>query len=153
MARSVSTPTNASEKVYLAHPYNAEDEEFGFQDFIEDLRQVLDGSAGAPGGKGFPSLEPRDHWLDREDHAVLENSHAVVTVSEYCGLVAVCLVPKEESDFGYDQSRKALADAWTERACKGFRNLLHGAYSQCAIVSQGFFSNGEQVFRRVEQAA
>jgi hypothetical protein len=153
MARSVSTPTNAYEKVYLANPYNVEDECFGFQDFIEDLQQVLDGSAGAPGGKGFPSLEPCDRWLDREDHIVLENSHAVVTVSEYCGLVAVCLVPKEESDFGYCYSRQALAEAWTRKACKGFRELLHGAYPSSALNPLGRFSNGEAIFEYINQAA
>jgi len=150
MACSVSTPRNAYEIVYLNQPYDVETAAYygaaAFDDFIEDLQQVLDGSAGAPGGKGFPSLEPCDEWLDREDHAILENSHAYVTVSEYNGLVAVCLVPKEESTFNYDQSRVALAEAWTRKACDGFIRLLYKAYSGCALISQGRFSNGEQCF-------
>lgn len=160
MARSVSTPTNAYATAYLNRPHIAAgdsepDDSFfaeeGWEDFLLDLRQVLDGSAGAPGGKGFPSLSECDEWLDREDHAIMENRHAYVTVSEYCGLVAVCLVPKEESAFGYDSSRLALAEAWTRNNSDRFEKLLHGAFPDSALISQGRASNGEQFFAPVNR--
>jgi hypothetical protein len=155
MARSVSTPTGAVATVYLNRPHIAAGEgepddsyfaEEGWEDFLLDLRQVLDGSAGAPGGKGFPSLSECDRWLDREDHAILENCHAVVTVSEYCGLVAVCLVPKDANAYS-DPSPLALE--WCARVEDSFEKLLHGAYKDSALRSQGRASNGEQFFALV----
>lgn len=140
MARSVSTHRHAVETVYLTLQDDL-DPDFGWQDFVEDLKQVLNGSAGAPGGKGFPSLRECDRWAGREDHVILENGHAEISVSEYCGLVAVCLAPLDPDN--------GLQVAWCERAAKGFRSLLHGAYSTSALVSQGRFSNGEQVFQLV----
>jgi len=150
MARSVSTPRNAVVTVYLNQPFDNPEENFeAFDDFIQDLRQVLDGSAGAPGGKGFASFKECDRWLDREDHAVLENGHAVVTVSEYNGIVAVCLVPKGEDELGYDYGRIALAEAWAHVNSGSFEKLLHGAYENSALRSQGRASNGEQFFSLV----
>jgi len=53
--------------------------------------------------KAFPSLKDCDLWLDREDHAVLENAHAWIGVSEYCGMVSVWCVHKEHDDYQFNE--------------------------------------------------
>ena len=133
MSRSVSTHPNAVSTVYL-YP---EIEEDGWGDFIQDLQDnVL-----IP---RFPSLRHCDRWVGRENHVILENDHAEVSVSEYNGLVSVCLAPRlDRYDFpGAGQ----LADQWTGRVSDGFRQCLHRAFPKCSLVKQGVFSNGEAVF-------
>jgi hypothetical protein len=120
MARSVSTPRNA---IAVAYAYNAGDLD-DWSDSIYNLRGVLQSR--------YPSLERCDKWLDREDKAVLENGFCYVTVSEYGGLVAVAIVPKDGN----------LADNWCSKvdlkqAAACFGPLLR---------SEGRCSNGEQVF-------
>lgn len=151
MARSVSTHRHAVAVAYLTLPANDHNEEmeqdfhneFAWGDFMEDLKQVLDGSAGAPGGKGFPTLRSCDRWLDREDHIILENGRCEISVSEYNGIVAVCLAPRD-ADCPLDV-------AWCERCAGSFRKLIAGAYKSNALVSQGRFSNGEQCFTLADQ--
>jgi hypothetical protein len=153
MGRSVSTHLNAYETFFLTLPANTGDneEEYGHDehawgDFIEDLKQVLSGTAR---GGGFPSLRDCDRWNGRENHVILENDHCEISVSEYCGLVAVCLAP-QEFDNGYsdDQRRTNLAQGWTSRMCGKFLKELTAAYQGSALVSQGSMSNGEQVFTK-----
>ncbi len=61
-----------------------EPEDFDY--FLEDLTEY------AP--TLWPSLGPCDVWLGNENHAVLENAHAYIGVSEYCGLASLWIVPK-----------------------------------------------------------
>jgi hypothetical protein len=148
MSRSVSTPRNATSVVYLHNPQGDQDCGNDWEDFLLDLRQVLSGIAGAPGGKGFPSLEECDIWLGREDHAVMENRHAYVTVSEYNGVVAVCLVPKNHI---YSDEPIPLAANWCAKVAKHFVSLATKAYESCALISNGRASNGEQFFSPVSR--
>ena len=93
----------------------------------------------------FPSLTERDRWEDREDHIFAENQHCEISVSEYCGLVAVCIRAKDCGGDG-NGSSSGLHTGWTNAAVKGFRDCLHKAYSGCALRSLGSASNGEQFF-------
>jgi hypothetical protein len=130
MSRSVSVHPNTVSTVYL-YPEIDED---GWDDFIQDLRDnVL-----IP---RFPSLRHCDRWAGREDHVILENTHAEVSVSEYNGLVAVCLAPC--SDGGRETP---LGTAWTHQVADRFRDCVQGAFKSSALVKQGVFSNGEAVF-------
>ena len=132
MGRSVSTHRHAIATVYLDTPYDHEDED-GFRFFLEDLAEVLKDK--------YPSLDDCDRWQDREDHVILENRRAEVSVSEYCGLVAVCLAPLDDYN--------PLDHGWCDRIASGFRRLLVEAYKGKALTPLGRFSNGEQVFSRV----
>jgi len=98
----------------------------------------------------FPSLAPpaRDRWMGREDHVVLENSLAAVTVSEYCGLVAVCLVP-ERRDAYETRDDDPLSVQWIASAEPRFRKIVAETFG-IELSHAGTFSNGEGVFQKVE---
>ena len=140
MSRSVSRHKNAYVTVYLNHPFGEGEEEESWDYFIEDLQQVLDGSAC---DGGFPSLIPCDRWSGREDHVILENQRGEVSISEYNGLVAICLAPRDPDN--------ALDVGWCDTVAKSFRALLHKAYKHCALSSMGRFSNGEQAFQPIDR--
>ncbi|WP_295842499.1 hypothetical protein [uncultured Xanthomonas sp.] len=111
--------------------YSSED---AWSDFVANLRAEFK--------RAFPSLGDCDEWLDREDHALLENRHAYVGVSEYCGLVSVWCKAKDS----YYGDHQPLAHAWAvaikakaERTLDGFADRLYKVAT---------FSNGEAVFQR-----
>lgn len=117
---------------YSYERYPAED---AWGDFMMNLRAAFK--------RAFPSLYDCDEWLGREDHAVLENSHAYIGVSEYCGLVSVWCVPKE----GYYGERQPLALAWAEAIEGKASRILDGIADR--LYKVGTFSNGESVYARV----
>ena len=49
----------------------------------------------------FPSMAEADSWYDREVHIIAENSHSMVGVAEYCGLVSVSLGERND-DYAYE---------------------------------------------------
>lgn len=115
--------------------YPAEDV---WSDFLADLRTTFK--------RAFPSLCDCDRWLDREDHAVLENRHAYIGASEYCGLVSVWCVPKQAS--WYDTAgTSALRAQWAASIERKAARLLESFAPR--LVPMGTFSNGESVYRRV----
>lgn len=59
-----------------------------FDTLIEDFQQHLK--------ELFPSVEPADDWIGREDHVLAENKLARFGMSEYCGLVAYWIVPQTD---------------------------------------------------------
>lgn len=133
MGRSVSTHRHAVATVYL-HPELEDDggDGWAWQDFMEDLQNIV-----LP--EVFPSLRQCDRWQDREDHVIMENGRCEVSVSEYCGLVAVCLAPLDPDN--------ALDVAWCERAAANFDKKVTKMFSSCALRSIGRASNGEQFFQ------
>lgn len=83
----------------------------------------------------WPSFENADEWLGREDHAILENRHAYIGISEYCGLVSVWLVPKEDNNLSVN-------------FCLQIKDKFLKSFGTLNKVGQ--FSNGEAVFERVK---
>ncbi len=116
--------------------------QWAFESIMEDLTEY------AP--TLWPSLNKCDVWVGDEDHAVLENDLAYIGISEYCGLVAVWVLPKtgeyENSGWG-DDPRINLCDRW----CTQITDKFLKTFSQ--FNSYGRMSNGEEVFRRIEQGA
>lgn len=87
----------------------------------------------------WPSLYPVDRWVGREVHVVLENRLVEVSVSEYCGLVALCIAPRSDlSDYG--DNTRGLGIRWAESVSERFRRTF-GSYAKL-----GTFSNGESVY-------
>ena len=85
----------------------------------------------------FPSLTPCNRGLGggrSEDHAILENRHAAVSVSEYCGLVAVCLVPEARNS--YDDP-SATAHHWCAQVEAKFRKVVADTFGALAGRSWG----------------
>jgi len=120
MARSVSYPHN-SIVTFTAFDY---DEAFDFIENLEETARAL-----------WPSFRKCDVWLGREDHAILENNHTYFGVSEYCGLFALWLVPKNEND--------PLAWRWISQIENKF-NKTFGTFRKV-----GCASNGECFFEKI----
>ena len=132
MSRSVSVPRGAVKVVYAS--FQPSEPEFGYEEFqecISFLQSVLSNQ--------YRSLSKCSEFIGREDHAVLENGFCYVTVSEYCGLVAVAVVPKESEYPGLAQ--RFCHKLKLNRGARVFGPLLR---------SKGFASNGEQFFEPVD---
>lgn len=127
MSRSVSTPSNAEQVAYASFScddeYEAQDEFSDSIDYMQDMAKAK-----------YKSLDKCDEWIGREDHAVLMNRRAYITVSEYCGLVAIASVPRDP-DNALDRRWASQIDIRFLAECFGPR-----------LISQGRFSNGEQIF-------
>jgi len=131
MGRSVSTHRHAVATVYLHPEWEHED---SFADFVEDLQDnVLK--------PRYPSLRECNRWQDRENHVIMENSHVEVSVSEYCGCVAVCLAPRD----AYDNFKAAFA----ERMAARFEKHIQRMFKSCAMRPIARFGNGEIAFQKI----
>lgn len=135
MGRSVSQHKNAVETVFIHLELDEEDNHEQFQDFVSNVREVLT--------EKYPSLTKADRWSGREDHIILENSQVEISVSEYCGLVAVCLAPLNSYD------NEAFNQAVAGRMAKSFDKYLTKAFKPSVLKSLGHASNGEQFFTKV----
>ena len=137
MARSVSTPSNCTAICYQDATHIEDSFEWDdFKSMIEEQVQSI-----------FPSMDNCDKWLDREDHAIMENSFAYIGISEYCGLVAIWLKSKGdeyEGSYYADEARLAnLADGWCNRVIPTFESTF-SEYERVAT-----FSNGEAAYQKI----
>jgi hypothetical protein len=134
MGRTVSTPYNVQETAYQDVTKHDHD---SFQWWLEDITEYAKSL--------WLSFCGCDKWLDREDHAILENNLCYLGVSEYCGLVAIWLVPKENPNDGYFSSEPnilPLAENFINRIAPNF----HKAFGQYRKI--GTFSNGEAIYEK-----
>lgn len=143
MARSVSYHRHAVCRVYLHDPAGIHSDEVDswlaqecWSDFIVLLRDII--------RERYPSFSLCDRWLDREDHIILENSRGEVSVSEYCGLVCVCLAPLDIDN--------PLDTGWCHRVAHKFERFLDNKFRSCALQSVGRASNGEQFFSPLDRS-
>jgi hypothetical protein len=132
MARSVSTPHNA---VVVAYRHYDDLDEFEWDNIVYDFRYQSQ--------ERWPSLIEIDKWLGREDHAFIENEHAIFGISEYCGLVAYWVVPHEDE---YFPQHNSLHEHWCLQIADNFNKLFGD------LVKLGTFSNGEAIYRKMEPA-
>ncbi len=134
MARTVSTPFDAQETAYQdVSQYECD----SFQWWLEDMAECAKSL--------WPSFRNCDKWLDREDHAILENSLCYLGVSEYCGLSSIWLVPKDCPNDGYFSGEAyilPLAENFINRIAPKF----HKAFGQYRKI--GTFSNGEAIYEK-----
>lgn len=136
MGRSVSTHRHAVATVFL-HLDEINDRD-DWDMFVEDLQDnVLQ--------PRYRSLRKCDRWQDREDHVILENDHFEISVSEYCGCVAVCLAPRLVGYDRIDRARWSLA----ERMADNFEKHVQKMFKSCAMAKVGTFSNGESVYQKI----
>lgn len=143
MGRSVSTPRNAVLVAFddwFDGEYEDDEtgetryrnpEDFDWDDYkyglIERAQEL------------WPSLKPCERWVGREDLAILENNLAYFGVSEYCGLAAVWMVPKDHDDV------VNLSTNWCNRARAKFDASFGSLYKL------GTMSNGEGVYQRKDK--
>ncbi len=137
MGRGVSTPTDAIATVFLHREF---EEQYEWDEFLDDLRSIV--------REKYPSFQDYDRWIGREDHAILENGHACITVSSYCGVVAICLVPAE-----YPQTdTPELARAWCEQVEASWEAYVESRYHDETMTPIGTASNGETFYQKAEVA-
>ena len=141
MGRSVSTPSAARVVVYAHIPYE-EDEDLSRINWDDDMANLKGALQAA-----FPLLGEADCWLGNEDHVILKNRLAAVTVSEYCGIVAVCLVPYMY-EYGCRVDDAPLSVQCIKNAEGRFRKVVAEVFGE-TLVKMGTMSNGVGVFRKV----
>ena len=95
--------------------------------------------------QAFPSLSECDEWVGREDHALLENNHCYIGVSEYCGLVSIWVQPKEPD---WRDTSTGLRDRWIAQIGPKFHKVSNTCFGT-ALRKLGSFSNGEGVYQRI----
>lgn len=130
MSRSVSYLSNANHVAYINGNYIQN--EYDWNNFKENITVRLQ--------EMFKSLEEANRWDDNETHIFLENEHAEVGISEYCGLVSVSIRHKEYDGYGYDQT--GLHKHWVDVVADKFLSIGE-------LRKVGTFSNGEGVYERV----
>lgn len=137
MGRSVSYPSNSTVVTFRHLDLEEQDDaQWIFDDLIDDFRSHLKTL--------FPSVQDADDWIDREDHVLAENRLARFGMSEYCGLVAYWIVPKDPNPYSGD-TNIALADRWIATIADKFV----AAFGELSKV--GNMSNGEGVYRRIDK--
>ncbi len=136
MGRSVMTASNAVAVVYFT---DENDEQW--EDVIDNVQGVIK--------KRFPSFHKCEHWEWQSDECrvILTNGLADVTISEYCGLAAVCLVPRELLTCGSSES--TLCEPWCNQIAGNWSDLLNKAFG--GLVKIGTGSNGEAFYKKIEK--
>ena len=110
------------------------DEGFLFQEEIEYIQDHI--------MERFPSFDKADDWYGREVHIIAENKLCQLTLSEYCGTVALELVPIEY-DSGYgDPDITGLAEHWIDTYGGPWLEKCYGRMKKIVTMS-----NGESVYR------
>lgn len=115
-----------------------EDGEHAGRDFdADDFDWMLEDTAWSM-TELWPSLYASDRWVGypyNETRIFLENGLVEISVSEYCGVVAFCVTPKEDAPLGIvAQWVRQIEPTFTER---------FGTMTKI-----GTFSNGESVFTK-----
>ena len=96
----------------------------------------------------FPSFELADviqqgfpEWVGRELRVIARNAHSIVTISEYSGIVALCLGANyDRSEFWADPSELAgIGKHWRQQVAARFESI--GTLSKT-----GTFSNGTSAY-------
>lgn len=116
MGRSVWTHSDAIETVF--YPLDFEEGDFAlgwFGDHITDIREAFK--------RKFPSMCNCDYWPEDESHAIVENEHCMVVISEYCGLISLGVVALDASHYNHFN---ALARHWTRTNAAPFLRWYYG---------------------------
>jgi len=128
--------------------YPEYDSELQWEDFMGNLTSEFK--------KAFPSLKDCNEWLDREDHAVLENDHAWIGVSEYCGMVSIWCVSKEYEDIRYNKAgyrywcnENGLREQWCKAIEEKAKRVLDGFAERFVPIGQWIYERATPEVRRV----
>lgn len=134
MARSVSTHPNAV-AIFYCNPEIDTDPYF-WEPTVDNIKEALQNK--------YKSLASANRWEGRENNIILESEVAEISISEYNGIIAICLAPVDPNN--------ALHYGWCGRAAKGFKEVLTEVFPDSRLESRGRASNGEQFFSRPGRA-
>ena len=143
MGRSVERHSDARVSVFLDVSWIDERDypQEEWNDFRYDLQHTI--------GARFPSMHTENRsavhggFSMRETIVILENEHAEVMVSEYCGLAWIGLVPNQ------DYRTLAFAPTWCERVAESFTKCIVEEFPKNVLRSVCRASNGEEFFERL----
>ena len=150
MGRSVDYLTNAEYVIYFSANYlNGYDEngeydefiaQFNWNDFMNNLKYEIT--------KKLKSYYECERWDGRETKIFLENNHAEIGISEYCGLYSLSIRPKENLGYySYEKDTFGIA----KYHCKQIEKTLIKCLQNCGVELLnriGTFSNGCGVFEK-----
>lgn len=114
--------------------WNEEDAALEFAWILDDIFSTLE--------ENWPSFEKTDEWIG-EVHVIAQNSHSVVGVAEYNGLMSVSLAPRYDRDT-YFRDDNALGEEWRKSISEKFLTIF-GEYEKI-----GTASNGESFYQKRE---
>lgn len=143
MGRSVSTPYKAAFVLHSVLP-----DDFDSDAWREDCECFAECVQ-----ERFPSMyaidwRSPDAWVGREDRALCENSFAYIGISEYCGLVALWILPKDPKWYA-NAGWEALRDHWIDSVRGSFERIADGWFGRpCRHVATA--SNGESFYEYKE---
>lgn len=92
----------------------------------------------------FYDVDARSVSWQSENYVCAENRHSEISISEYCGMVAISLAPRSDLSDYYRESviSDTLGAKWRAQIAPRFLEL----FSAMTPVAQ--FSNGETVYRK-----
>jgi hypothetical protein len=138
MGRSVSCLDNERHTTFIH--FNQGDSpcfDYEWEDFEEEVESCF---------SHIPSLTPVFHrWDGRETKVILENSHAEIGISEYCGIVSVSIRTNENNA----PVKIGLAEHWIDSIWPSVLQKLSEHFPQDHITRVGGFSDGTSVYERV----
>ncbi len=140
MSRSVWTHSDAIETVFYPLDFDEDDLSWGlWEGHLDDIREAFK--------RKFPSMLDCDYWPEEESHAIVENEHCMVVISEYGGLISLGVVARIADDMkaaNYDFSNHFAAH-WTETNVAPFLRERYGELRKI-----GTASNGESFYERIQ---
>lgn len=154
MGRSVLTATNATTTLYFDASLDPDDydgfaeadlaAQWAWDDFVGNLTSTVPAY--------FPSMGPEDTWENQEIHYILGNDLCKIGVSEYCGIVSVSIVPKNQCEYCWRpcdcDPLHNLATAWTAKnAAKIAQVIIDHTGWEC-YSKAGTFSDGTSVYTK-----
>lgn len=134
MGRGVSTPRDAFYTVYRELKLEDMQEDYDWKEYLEHIQEEAI--------RKWPSLYRVDTWAGHEDHVILQNDLVQMGVSEYGGVAAIWVKPREFEESAH--ANPDLAANWASQIEKGFTETFGQFYKE------GSMSNGESVYRRLE---
>ena len=131
MSRSVWTHSDAIETAFFMMEADGCIDDW--EEWVQDVREEFKCK--------FPSMRDCDYWPEEESHAIVENEHCMVVISEYCGLISLGVVALDASLY---DGLNALATYWTQTNAAPFLRERYGELRKI-----GMMSNGESVYERI----
>ena len=135
MSRSVSKPPNSLFAFYFDV---SEYDEFQSNELAENLIDLLT--------ENFKSLyNNSNQWLGREDLILVSNKLAYIGISEYCGLLCIWFVPRDDKE----NFHTVLGNTWLQSIHNKAQKLLSDYFGEKnTLMRIGAFSNGETIYER-----
>lgn len=95
------------------------------------------------GSTAWPSMQTEDRWIGNEVRVILANAHSIITVSEYMGMVSICLGSNYDRNTYWRDPSPTLGEHWRKQIDAKFQ-ALYSEYHKL-----GTFSNGESVYTKI----